>query len=65
VGTFEIQTPTDRNSSFEPEIIKKQQTILAENLSEKIIGLYGLGMGLRDISSHLKKMYDTHISHRV
>ena len=65
VGTFEIQTPTDRNSSFEPEIIKKRQTILAENLSEKIIGLYGLGMGLRDISSHIKEMYDTNISHTV
>ncbi len=65
LGTFEIQTPTDRNSSFEPELIKKRQTILAENLSEKIIGLYGLGMGLRDISSHIKEMYDTDISHTV
>jgi putative transposase len=65
LGTFEVQTPTDRNSSFEPEIIKKRQTILAENLSEKIIGLYGLGMGLRDISSHIKEMYDTEISHTV
>lgn len=65
LGTFEIQTPTDRNSSFESEIIKKRQTILAENLSEKIIGLYGLGMGLRDISSHIKEMYDTDISHTV
>jgi transposase-like protein len=65
LGTFEIQTPTDRNSRFEPEIIKKRQTILAENLSEKIIGLYGLGMSLRDISSHIKEMYDTDISHTV
>ena len=65
LGTFEIQTPTDRNSSFEPEIIRKRQTILAENLSEKIIGLYGLGMSLRDISSHIKEMYDTDISHTV
>ncbi len=65
LGTFDIETPTDRNSSFEPEIIKKRQTILAENLSEKIIGLYGLGMSLRDISSHIKEMYDTDISHTV
>lgn len=65
LGTFEIQTPTDRNSNFEPEIIKKRQTILAENLSEKIIGLYSLGMSLRDISSHIKEMYDTNISHTV
>lgn len=65
VGSFEIQTPTDRQSSFEPELIKKRQTILADNLSDKIIGLYGLGMSLRDISSHIKEMYDTNISHTV
>lgn len=65
VGSFEIQTPTDRQSSFEPELVKKRQTILADNLSDKIIGLYGLGMSLRDISSHIKEMYDTNISHTV
>jgi putative transposase len=65
VGSFEIQTPTDRQSSFEPELIKKRQTILADNLSDKIIGLYGLGMSLRDISGHIKEMYDTDISHTV
>ena len=65
LGSFEIQTPTDRKSDFEPELIKKRQTILADNLSEKIIGLYGLGMSLRDISSHIKQMYDTNISHTV
>lgn len=65
LGSFEIQTPTDRRSDFEPELIKKRQTILADNLSEKIIGLYGLGMSLRDISSHIKQMYDTNISHTV
>src|SRR5690606_15012524 len=65
LGTFEIDTPQDRHSSFEPEIVKKRQTILADNLSEKIIGLYGLGMSYRDISSHIKEMYDTEISHTV
>ena len=65
LGSFEIETPTDRKSNFEPELIKKRQTILAENLSEKIIGLYGLGMSLRDISSHIKEMYDSDISHTV
>lgn len=65
LGSFEIETPTDRKSDFEPELIKKRQTILADNLSEKIIGLYGLGMSLRDISSHIKQMYDTNISHTV
>ncbi|MEC7753860.1 MAG: IS256 family transposase [Bacteroidota bacterium] len=64
-GSFEIQTPQDRQSSFEPQIIKKRETVLADSLQEKIIGLYGLGMSLRDISSHIKEMYDTEISHTV
>jgi transposase-like protein len=64
-GSFEIETPQDRRSSFEPELVKKRQTILADNLSEKIIGLYGLGMSYRDISDHIKEMYDTDISHTV
>src|SRR5690625_1682165 len=51
--------------SFEPELIKKRQTVLADSLQDKIIGLYGLGMGLRDISSHIQEMYDTEISHTV
>ncbi len=64
-GSFQIETPQDRHSSFEPELIKKRQTILAESLEEKIIGLYGLGMSYRDISRHIKEMYDTEISHTV
>ena len=65
LGTFRVTTPQDRNSSFEPEIIKKRQTILADNLADKIIGLYGLGMSYRDICAHIKEMYDTDISHNV
>lgn len=61
-GSFELETPRDRDSSFEPEIVKKRETILADNLQDKIIGLYGLGMSLRDISNHIKEMYDTDIS---
>lgn len=64
-GSFEIETPQDRHSSFEPELIKKRQTILAESLEEKIIGLYSLGMSYRDISKHIQEMYDTEISHTV
>jgi len=64
-GTFDIETPQDRHSNFEPELVKKRQSILADNLSDKIIGLYGLGMSYRDISSHIKEMYDTDISHTV
>ena len=65
IGELKISTPQDRQSSFEPEIIKKRETILAGNLEDKILGLYSLGMSLRDISDHIKEMYDTNISHTV
>ena len=62
-GEIEITTPQDRNSSFEPQLVKKRETVLADNLAPKIIGLYGLGMSFRDISNHVKGMYDVEISH--
>lgn len=61
-GELEIITPQDRQSSFEPQIVRKRETILAESLTNKILGLYGLGMSLRDISSHIEEMYDMNIS---
>ncbi len=63
--TIDLVTPRDRSGSFEPEIVKKRQTILADSLESKIIGMYGLGMSLRDISAHIKEIYDTDISHTV
>src|SRR6056297_725368 len=64
-GSFQINTPQDRQSSFDPQLIKKRETVLADSLQDKIIGLYGLGMSLRDISAHIKEMYDTELSHTV
>jgi len=64
-GSFEIETPQDRQSSFDPQLIKKRETVLADSLQDKIIGLYGLGMSLRDISAHISEMYDTELSHTV
>jgi transposase-like protein len=61
-GTIELDTPRDRNSDFSPEIVKKRETILANSLESKIIGMYGHGMSFRDISAHIKDMYDTEIS---
>ena len=61
-GSIEINTPRDRLGSFEPEIVKKRETIMAASLEDKIIGLYGLGTSLRDISTHIKETYDTDIS---
>jgi transposase-like protein len=61
-GSIEINTPRDRLGSFEPELVKKRETIMAASLEDKIIGLYGLGTSLRDISTHIKETYDTDIS---
>ncbi len=61
-GTIEINTPRDRLGTFEPELIKKRETIMADSLEDKIIGLYGLGTSLRDISAHIKDTYNTEIS---
>lgn len=61
-GSIEINTPRDRLGSFEPEIVKKRETIMAASLEDRIIGLYSLGTSLRDISSHIKETYDTDIS---
>ena len=60
---FELETGRDRNGSFEPEIIKKRETVLADHMEERIIGMYGLGMSLRDISGHIQEVYDVEISH--
>lgn len=61
-SAFVLDTPRDRNSSFEPQIVKKNQTILTEELDNKIIALYSLGMGYRDISSHIADIYGIEIS---
>src|ERR1700730_18615587 len=43
-GTFELETPRDRNGSFEPQIVKKRQTVITEELDNKILSLYALGV---------------------
>jgi transposase-like protein len=60
LGPVAIQTPRDREGSFEPQLVAKRQTRLA-GLDEKILGLYAGGMTVRDISSHLSELYGTEI----
>ncbi len=62
LGEVEIETPQDRHSTFEPEIVKKRERILVESLSSKILSLYGKGMSLRDISDYVEDMYDVPVS---
>jgi transposase-like protein len=62
VGSFELETPRDRESSYEPEIIKKRQTVLNESLDNKILSLYALGMSYEAISEHLNDLYGLDVS---
>jgi putative transposase len=61
-GSFELETPRDRNSTFEPELVKKRQTTLGKSLDDKIIALYGLGMSYTDIAGHMEEMYGLELS---
>lgn len=56
-GSFELEVPRDRDSSFEPQIIKKRQTTLTASLDNKILALYGLGMSYQDIADHVQELY--------
>lgn len=61
-GAFELETPRDREGSFEPEIVKKRQTVLNESLDNKILSLYAIGMSYDAITEHLSEMYGLEIS---
>ena len=62
LGSFELQTPRDRNGSFDPQTVGKRQVTISSDIDKKILGLYGLGMSYSDIQSHLREMYDFEIS---
>lgn len=61
-GSFELESPRDRNSTFEPQIVQKHQTTISDEIEEKILSMYGLGMSYRDISSHIEDIYQVSIS---
>ncbi len=61
-GNFELDTPRDRNGTFEPQIVKKHQTTISDEIEEKILSMYGLGMSYTDISSHIEEIYQVSIS---
>lgn len=61
-GSVEINTPRDRLSSFEPQLLPKRQTTLGEALDHKVISLYGRGMSYSDICKHLEELYGLDVS---
>jgi putative transposase len=59
-GPVEIETPRDRDGSFEPKIVRKRQRRF-EGFDEKIIALYSRGLSTRDIEAYLKDLYGVQV----
>ena len=55
-GPVPIDTPRDRDGSFEPKIVRKRQRRF-EGFDDKILGLYSRGLSVRDIEAHLEEIY--------
>ncbi len=60
-GEFELNTPRDRNGSFEPLLVKKNQTRFT-SMDDKILYLYGKGMTTRDIVDSFDELYGAEVS---
>ena len=56
-GKLVIETPRDRNSTFEPQVLPKRKTVLGEALDHKVLSLYSYGMSYNDICKHLDELY--------
>jgi putative transposase len=59
-GEVQINTPRDRDGSFEPQIVRKRQRRF-EGFDDKILALYSRGMSTRDISAHLEEIYGVQV----
>jgi len=60
-GNFDVSIPRDRESSFEPQLVKKRE-ILLNGSEDMIISLYTKGMSVRDIQLHLDDLYGYELS---
>ena len=60
-GSLDIQVPQDRNSTFEPQVVKKRQKDISE-IDQKIISMYAKGMTTRQISDTLYDIYGFEVS---
>lgn len=61
-GNFELNTPRDRDGTFSPQLVKKHQTSLNDEIEQKIIAMYGVGLSYHDISGHLRDLYGLEVS---
>lgn len=58
---LEIEVPRDRDSTFDPQFVRKGQRRLG-GFDEKVIALYARGMTTREIQGHLKELYKVEVS---
>lgn len=61
-GNFYLETPRDRAGSFEPQLIRKNQRYLTDEIEQKVLSMYGLGLSYNDISKHIQDMYQIELS---
>ncbi|AOO64960.1 IS256 family transposase [Sulfurospirillum halorespirans] len=57
VGSFELDVPRDRAGTFEPQIVKKNQTYMSDQIEQKILSLYALGNSYSQIADHIEEIY--------
>lgn len=60
-GEIVVETPRDRQGTFEPQILKKNQTRF-DGFDDKILSLYARGMTVREIQGHLQEIYGVEVS---
>lgn len=61
-GNFELNTPRDRAGTFEPQLVKKHQTHLTNEIERKILALFALGTSYQDIRGHIEDLYGISVS---
>lgn len=62
MGKVEIDIPRDRNGDFEPQLIRKNQTSISQDMENKIISMYAKGMSTSDIADHIRDIYGLSVS---
>jgi len=60
-GNFQLNTPRDRAGTFEPQLVKKNQTHLTDELERKILSMFAQGMSYQAIRDHVQEMYDINV----
>ena len=61
-GDVEVAVPRDRKGEFEPQLLKKNQASVSQDIEEKILSMYAKGMTTRDIETHIQDIYGIEVS---